>query len=157
EQWYAAHNKVVERVIKSRLRRFPSHIPDCIQSFWQKFLEQECCERFNPLRCSQEGYVAFLATFAAVNCLHTMMAPLSVPVDDVDVPSPEPPQSTNDGAARYLLQLISTNRLKAPEALVFLCKAWIGTGPVQLLEEHWNSTLLQLCEHVDKHLEGTEE
>jgi hypothetical protein len=151
ERWRAAHKDVVERVFRKRLRQFPDHIDDGIQSFWLDFLEQEQCERYDAVLCPEAGYVGVLALRCAVNLFLKLVRQQrrDAAIEDADSRPPERvPQGTGDDPSEYLLHLVSTNCLKPAEALVFLCKVWANVGPVELAERNWNSTLFELCDFV---------
>lgn len=155
ERWRAAHQDVVERVFRKRLRQFPDHIDDGIQSFWLDFLEQERCERYDPALCpSEAGYVAVFASWRAMNLFLKFVREKrrDAAIEDVDSRPPESaPHGTGNDTSEYLLHLVSTNRLKPAEVLVFLCKVWANVGPVELSERDWNSTLFELCDFVTAH------
>src|SRR5262249_10798592 len=139
--WYAEHREIVERVYRARLRSVPEHVVDGTQSFWLEFHEQKLYARYNPAICpSKAGYVGALATWRAVRFLHRIWSERTKAAEEKELPrhsSGHPrPRTGEQPATQYLLQLIATNRLQPPEALIFLGKEWAQVGPIELSEKH---------------------
>lgn len=164
-RWHAEHHEVVERVYRARLRSVPDYVKDGIQSFWLAFLEEKLYGRFDAIKCpSEAGYLGVLAQGRALNLLHKIWSERKrqEPGAEIDKGKGASPSAEARGrgneelpATNHLIQLISTNRPKAPEALIFICKEWADLGPTELAEKYMTWTMFQLCDLVASGLEAS--